>query len=69
MSFSCNRYSSLGSMDNTKRNPLLQYTDAAGKVRYKPAYKLEDGNLERHGRNGDTDKKWNEEKSKSDDEL
>ncbi|XP_070557327.1 FAD synthase-like [Ptychodera flava] len=57
-------YTSLGSMDNTKRNPLLQYTDDAGKVKYKPAYELEDGNLERHGRNGDTDKKWNKEKQK-----
>lgn len=45
------RYTSLGSMNNTHPNPSLQYVDADGIVKYKPAYKLEADSLERAGRN------------------
>lgn len=43
-------YTSLGGEHNTIKNPALEYTDAFGRKRYKPAYLLEDGNLERNGR-------------------
>ena len=41
-------YTSLGSTHNTKPNPALKCNDGGNK--YKPAYMLEDGNLERAGR-------------------
>ena len=41
-------YTSLGSSHNTNPNPALKYED--GSNRYKPAYMLEDGHLERAGR-------------------
>ena len=42
-------YTSLGSTHNTTPNPALKYDDGSNK--YKPAYMLEDGHLERAGRN------------------
>ncbi|KAJ7392736.1 FAD1 flavin adenine dinucleotide synthetase [Desmophyllum pertusum] len=42
-------YTSLGSTHNTTPNPALKYEDGSNK--YKPAYMLEDGHLERAGRN------------------
>ncbi len=42
-------YTSLGSSHNTTPNPALKYKDGSNK--YKPAYMLEDGQLERAGRN------------------
>ncbi|XP_062598134.1 FAD synthase-like [Saccostrea cucullata] len=44
-------YTSLGSMNNTHPNPLLQYIDDHGVLRYKPAYTLSDPTKERDGRN------------------
>ena len=41
-------YTSLGSSHNTTPNPALKYEDSSN--RYKPAYMLEDGRLERAGR-------------------
>lgn len=44
-------YTSLGSMNNTHPNPVLQYTDERGVLQYKPAYELMDETKERDGRN------------------
>ncbi|XP_033751502.1 FAD synthase-like [Pecten maximus] len=44
-------YTSLGSMNNTHPNPVLQYIDDRGVVCYRPAYQLQDGLKERDGRN------------------
>ena len=43
-----NGYTSLGSTHNTIPNPTFKYEDGSNK--YKPAYMLKDGNLERAGR-------------------
>ncbi|XP_013410704.1 FAD synthase isoform X2 [Lingula anatina] len=44
-------YTSLGSMENTHPNPALRYIDQFGLAKYRPAYELEQGDLERSGRN------------------
>jgi len=44
-------YTSLGSMENTHPNPVLRLVDGRGTISYHPAYKLEDDQLERAGRN------------------
>ena len=43
-------YTSLGNRKNTLRNAELIIRDANGAERYKPAYELLDGTLERRGR-------------------
>ncbi|KAK7486668.1 hypothetical protein BaRGS_00022069 [Batillaria attramentaria] len=44
-------YTSLGSMNNTHPNPMLQFIDHNGIVSYKPAYELVENGNERDGRN------------------
>ena len=44
------RYTSLGSMENTKPNPKLEYKDEKGNTQYRPAYYLDDEQFERDGR-------------------
>ena len=43
-------YTSLGNRDDTERNAALKFVDEDGSEKYRPAYELQDGNLERRGR-------------------
>jgi len=47
-------YTSLGNPSNTLPNPALRCTDDQGQIKYKPAYQLQDGTLEREGRKAKT---------------
>ena len=43
-------YTSLGKKGDTEKNEALKYVDDDGKERYRAAYELKDGSLERRGR-------------------
>ena len=44
------RYTSIGNIENTVPNPMLETKDAIGRVIYLPAHKLKDEEAERKGR-------------------
>lgn len=47
-------YTSLGTEKNTEPNPNLAFQDDHGKIKYRPAYELDNGLLERAGRDGNS---------------